>query len=141
MRYFFIITLFFFYGNTFAQTGGVEKAVAAFHDALVQKDSNALKSLLHEELVYGHSNGWKETKPELISNLYNGTLDYNKISAGDEQIVVKDNTACVRSLQHIDVVMKGKPLQISLHTLEVWVKTKKQWKLLSRQSAKAESKN
>ncbi len=141
MRYLFIIALFFFYGNTYAQHGNLKKAMAAFHTALEQKDSTVLNRLLHNELVYGHSNGWKETKRDVIRNLYDGTLDYNGIDAGNEEIITEGKTACVRSTQNIDVVMNGKPLHISLHTLEVWVNTKQGWQLLSRQSVKPETKN
>jgi hypothetical protein len=37
--------------------------------------------------------------------------------------------------------MKGKALPFKLHSMQVWTKHKKEWKLLSRQSVKEEIKN
>lgn len=138
MRYIATILLLFIYSCVFAQseTKEVEKAVKAFHHALIEKDSMTLKSLLHNRLVYGHSNGWKESKKELIDDLFNGTIEYLKIKAEDEEIVLDGNTACARATLYIDVIMGGKTLTFKLHGLQVWVKQKKDWKMLSRQSVK-----
>lgn len=137
MRCIVSILLFFVYCNVNAQSHkDLEKAVNSFNKALVAKDSGTLKKLLHEKLVYGHSNGWKETKWEMINNLYNGTIEYIKIEPADEQIILDGNTACVRATLYIDVIMGGKTLPFKLHGLQVWVKEKKDWVLLSRQSVK-----
>jgi hypothetical protein len=143
MRYLVVIILFFFYGSVFAQadTKEVSKAAEAFHNALIKKDTVVLKQLLHDKLVYGHSNGWRETKREMLDNLYNGTIDYIKIVSTEENIVIVDKTACLRATLTFDVVMKGKALPFKLHSMQVWTKHKKEWKLLSRQSVKEEIKN
>jgi hypothetical protein len=38
---------------------------------------------LHNDVSYGHSNGWVETKTNIIKNLYNGKLAYKKIDHKD----------------------------------------------------------
>lgn len=137
MRYIVTISLLFIYSTLFAQS---EKALSiaadGFNNALVERDSNALKTLLHDKLVYGHSNGWKETKNELIADLYNGTIIYHKISQAEESIVMDGNTATVRSIADIDVTMEGKELHFKLHVLQVWIWKNKKWQLFGRQSAK-----
>lgn len=137
MRYIVTISLLFIYSTLFAQS---EKALSiaadGFNNALVERDSNALKTLLHDKLVYGHSNGWKETKNELIADLYNGTIIYHKISQAGESIVMDGNTATVRSIADIDVTMEGKELHFKLHVLQVWIWKNKKWQLFGRQSAK-----
>jgi hypothetical protein len=121
----------------FAQS---EKALSiaadGFNNALVERDSNALKTLLHDKLVYGHSNGWKQTKKEVIDDLFNGKIAYHKISQREENIVMDGNTAAVRSVADIDVTMLGKDLQFKLNILQVWIWKNKKWQMFSRQSTK-----
>lgn len=131
------ISLLFIYSTVFAQDEkSLKAAAAAFHDALIEQDTAALKGMLSNKLVYGHSNGWKETKQEMMNNLYNGTIDYLKIKSTDEQVTIDGNTGCVRATLEIDVIMEGKTLPFRLHGLQVWVWKNKKWQLLSRQSTK-----
>lgn len=137
MRSLVTISLLFIYSTVFAQDEkSLKAASAAFHNALVEQDTAALKGMLSNKLVYGHSNGWKETKQEMMNNLYNGTIDYLKIASTDEQVTIDGNTGCIRATLEIDVIMEGKTLQFRLHGLEVWMWKNKKWQLLSRQSTK-----
>jgi hypothetical protein len=137
MRYIVTISLLFIYSAVFAQDEKSLKVAAdAFHNALIDGDTVALKSMLNNKLVYGHSNGWKETKEEMMNNLYNGTIDYLKIKSADEQVTIEGNTGCIRATLEIDVIMEGKNLPFKLHGLQVWVWKNKKWQLLSRQSVK-----
>lgn len=137
MRSLVAISLLFIYSTVFAQDEkSLKAASAAFHNALVEQDTAALKGMLNSKLVYGHSNGWKETKQEMINNLYNGTIDYLKIASTDEQVTIDGNTGCIRATLDIDVIMEGKTLPFRLHGLQVWVWKNKKWQLFSRQSVK-----
>ena len=139
MRYLLVISLLLLNITGFAQKGGKEsiiKAVAAFDNALVNKDSVALKELLDDQLNYGHSNGWIQTKKDVIADLFNGKLEYKRISAKDTEVRTQGKTAAVRSYTEVDCVLDGKPLSIKLKVLQVWVKKKKHWELFARQSVK-----
>lgn len=57
----------------------LDKAIAAFDKALMNRDSVALGKLMNGGLTYGHSNGWIQTKEEVIADLYNGKLTYKEI--------------------------------------------------------------
>ena len=139
MRFVCSILLLFVYSICFAgghDEADLKKAVNQLNSALLQRDSTMLKKLLHNKVQYGHSNGWIETKREVIDDLYNGKLVYNKIESSPVEIVEEEHAACVRSTVDIDVLMNGKPIQLKLHVLQVWVKKKSGWALLSRQSTK-----
>jgi hypothetical protein len=138
MRKLITISLLFIYGSVFAQDEQSLKAAAdAFHNALIARDTMMLKKLLSSKLVYGHSNGWRETRQEMINNLYNGTIQYLKIQSADEQLTVYNNRiGLVRATLDIDVIMEGKTLPFRLHGLQVWVWENKKWIMLSRQSVK-----
>jgi hypothetical protein len=107
-----------------------------FDKALIAGDTVRLNELLDDEIGYGHSNGWIQTKRDLINDLYNGKLTYTKISTSDEKLVVKDKNASMRMTAEVDIVLNGSPLQFKLKVLQVWVKKKKHWVLFARQSVK-----
>ena len=139
MRTLLTILLLFVYSAGFADkpdTAGLAKAVFELNEALLQKDSVTLKRLLHEKVEYGHSNGWIESRQEVIDDLFSGKLVYHKLVMSEISIVEQNGTACVRSKTDIDVALNGKALQMSLHVLQVWIKDKQGWVLLNRQSTK-----
>lgn len=138
MRTVLTILLFFAYSTVMAQanTDDIKKAITDLNKALLQKDSVTLKRLLHEDLTYGHSTGWIETRQEVINNLYNGKLSYSKIEQQEPRIWVEGKTAIVRKNAIAAITLDGKLMDLKLHVLQVWVKTKKGWQLVSRQSVK-----
>ncbi len=138
MRYGLTLLLLSFSLCVFAQADSVslKKAVADFNKALIAKDSLMLKKIVNDNISYGHSNGWIQTKRDLIDDLYSGKIVYNVIDQYFDGIVIEGNTAAVREVANMNVEMGGKPLQFKLKVLQVWVYKKKGWQLLSRQSVK-----
>jgi ketosteroid isomerase-like protein len=138
MRTVLTILLFFAYSTVMAQanTDDLKKAITDLNRALLQRDSVTLKRLLHEDLTYGHSTGWIESRQEVIRNLYNGKLSYTKIEQQEPKIWMEGKTALVRKDATAVIMLDGKQMDMKLHVLQVWVKTKKGWQLMSRQSVK-----
>lgn len=125
--------------NALAKKGdakSLNRTIAAFDKALVEKDSVTLKLLLNEQVKYGHSNGWIENKKEVIADLYNGTLTYKKINTTVPDIVIAGNTAAVRTNVEIEAEMTGTAMSFKLKVLQVWIWKGKHWTLLARQSVK-----
>jgi len=111
-------------------------SVKTLDEALVKQDTNQLGRLLSNELTYGHSNGWVQTKREVIDDLHNGKLSYKNIKGSDKKVVLEGNMASVRMDAEITAVLNGNPLQLKLKVLQVWVWKDKHWKLFARQSVK-----
>ena len=122
------------FSQTTQQIRKLKLAASSLNKALMQKDSLILKSLLHEKLTYGHSNGWIETKRELIEDLYNGKLTYKKIAATAPVTKTSGNTAAARSTADIDAIMDGKLMSFKLKVLQVWLWENEHWVLFARQS-------
>ncbi len=137
MRKYFLVILIcsspFF---SFAQTSFLKEAVVKLDKALIAKDTNVLKQLLHKDLSYGHSNGWVETKADVIKDLVNGKLTYHKINTKNITWTVTNTVATMRNSADINYELDGKPGELHLHVLQVWLKTNKGWQLLARQSTK-----
>ena len=121
---------------SFAQTSFLKDAVAKLDKALIAKDTNVLKQLLHKDLSYGHSNGWVETKADVIKDLGSGKLAYNNINTKNTTWTVTNTVATMRNSTDINYELDGKPGELNLHVLQVWLKTNKGWQLLARQSTK-----
>lgn len=141
IKFWFATLLFTVSSFTFAQTSFIKQAVAKLDKALVERDTLVLKQILHNDLSYGHSNAWVETKTDLMKNLYNGKINYNKIENKDFTWVAGKDWANVRSTADINYVLDNKEGKLKLHVLQVWLKTNKGWQLLARQSTKIEEKH
>lgn len=137
MRLLLTISLFFVYGAAVAQQSeeGIRKAVYAYNDAIIKKDTATLMKLLHGKLSYGHSNGWIETRNEQITNLYNGTINYHKIDQPELQVMLNGTTATVRGNGVFEVDMKGQEHMVfDLHVMQTWIWEDGRWQMLNRQS-------
>lgn len=117
-------------------TVGLRKATRALNEALLKKDAAALQLLLHDNLGYGHSNGWIQTKQDVMADFVSGKIEYKKIEAGEEYFTIKKHAIAVRSITKVEGVVNGTAFSMSLQVLQVWKRIKKQWVLIARQSVK-----
>ena len=105
-------------------------------EALVKKDTVALNKLLHDKLSYGHSNGWIETRKEVIADLLNGKLVYVSIESKELSSEQTGDITLVRAESKIKYLLDGKEGELKLHVLQVWIRVGYQWQLIGRQSTK-----
>ena len=131
----FTATLF----DVFAQSTDEEKLTATlkeFHQALVQKNTVSINQQTDKALSYGHSNGWVETKADMIKDLETGYISYQEIKEDSITITMNDTVANVRFLGEYKATVKGASSNFRLRVLEVWVKKSKRWILFARQGVK-----
>jgi hypothetical protein len=136
MRIFIAILTLFISSFSFGQTSFLKDAVSKLDKALIEKDTVTLKQLLHRNVTYGHSNGWVETKEDVIKDLASGKLVYYTIKSDSLAWKTEANWASVRSKTKAEVSVNGNKIELNLHILEVWLKTNKGWQLIARQSTK-----
>ncbi|MCA4897190.1 MAG: nuclear transport factor 2 family protein [Bacteroidota bacterium] len=120
-------------GSLFAQEDlQVDKLSRKKFAWLTQKSLDSLAGILDERLIYVHSNGWAQTKNEIIDDLKSGKLNYVSIDVKSNKVRVYNNTAIVNGAGSFQVTMDGKPLTIELNYTEVYVKGNGRWLLASR---------
>lgn len=139
MRFFLTIGLLFTSLVVIAQVDSVElkNAMQKLNKALLEKDSLILATVLHKEVSYGHSNGWVQSKKDVWNDFVSGKLIYNKIENNNSAIAaISKKWATVRTNTVVEGAVNGKSFNMTLHVLQVWMKTKKGWQLFARQSAK-----
>ena len=118
------------------QAAGENEIVAAmnaFKDALIKKDVKSMDKLVHEDLIYSHSDGvlsqdkkvWLEYVAKEANTVY---LDW-----GQQRIKVYGNTAVATGV--VDIRSDSKtPFLVRM--IQVWVKQGGRWQLASRQATK-----
>ena len=139
MRVVLFILLLFICGTSMAQADSLrlKSTLLQLDKALVEKDSLVLSRLLNKKLSFGHSNGWVQTKPEVWPDFDRGKLEYKKINTTSIEIVSIDRKkAVLRTNAEVAGKAGENEFAINLHILQVWVKEKKGWQLLARQSTK-----
>jgi hypothetical protein len=136
MKFFLTILFLIFSFAGFSQTSFLKDAVAKLDRALVEKDTVTLKQLLHKDATYGHSNGWVETKEDVIRDLASGKLSYKKIDNKNVTWETGKDWATMRSSTEIKYLVNGTEAELNLHVLQVWLKTNKGWQLIARQSTR-----
>jgi len=121
-----------------AQTDEVKlmTTLKEFHQALVNKNTVSINQQADKALSYGHSNGWVETKAEMIKNLETGYIDYHSYKEDSLQLVINGNMANARFVADINVTLNGNTGTYHLKVLEVWWKKGKRWILFSRQAVR-----
>lgn len=118
-------------------TVGLKNATASLNEALLKKDTVVLKLLLHNNIAYGHSNAWLQSKKEVIGDFTNGKIEYTLIEQiAAEQYTIHTNVVAVNSITKVAGKVNGNAFNMNLQVLQVWKRVKKQWVLIARQSVK-----
>jgi Domain of unknown function (DUF4440) len=138
MKLFITVSLMFFSFIGLAQTDEekLKATVKEFHQALVNKNTISINQQTDKALSYGHSNGWVQTKADVIKDLETGFISYGEIKEDSIVIMINGNMANVRFLANITAKMKETTSNFKLRVLEVWVKKSKRWVLFARQAVK-----
>jgi hypothetical protein len=131
----FILILFFNVAFATAQTS-TEKLIASISNKkfewMIKKQMDSLASVLDDQLLFIHSNGWAETKKEFIEDINSGKLLYTGIQVQETTVRVFDKTAIVTGWGKFEVILEGNPLALNLAYTEVYILKNKKWLLVSR---------
>ena len=140
MKFYFVILSSLFFAHAIAQTGDEKKLVETvkeFHQALVKKNTVSINQQTDKALSYGHSNGWIQTKADVIKDFERGYISYQNFKEDSITVLMNDNMANVRFVADITATLNGTIINnYHLRVLEVWVKKSKRWVLFARQAVK-----
>lgn len=139
MRHLVLIILLLF-GVSFARsqndTTSLLSAVKRLELALVSKDSVQIEQLLHQGLSFGHSNGWVQSRKDVLDDMRTGYLVYNKILNESRRMFIRGKFGHVQERIKVEGFVNEKAFNLNLFVQQLWMKTRKGWKLLMRQSAR-----
>jgi ketosteroid isomerase-like protein len=122
--------------NAQTDEGKLITTVKEFHQALVNKNTVSINQHTDKALSYGHSNGWVQTKNDLIKDFETGYISYQNFKEDSIIVLMNGNVANVRFVADITATLKGTAYNFHLRVLEVWLKKGKRWILFGRQAIK-----
>ena len=119
----------------FSQEASIENISRNFHSMLIKNDTN-LTNILDDKVSYGHSNGWVETKQDIIRNLSSGQMKYVDIREDSVTTSMDNDLAQIRFVAMLTYALDGKETTIRLKVLEVWRNKQGNWLLYGRQATR-----
>jgi len=132
-----VLLLFaFVYGYAQTEEQKLTTAIKEFHQALVNKNTTSINQQTDKALSYGHSNGWVETKADVIKDLETGYIVYHSYKEDSLNITMDGTMANARFVADISATLRGNTTNFHLKVLEVWVKKGKRWILFARQAVR-----
>jgi Domain of unknown function (DUF4440) len=104
---------------------------------LISKNYDSLNWVMDATIKFIHSNGWMQTKKEVIDDLKSGRLNYTAVAVEESSVTLFKNSAVVVGKGNFKGLMPDKS-EFSLNLLytEVYIKSKRHWKLVSRHACK-----
>lgn len=113
----------------------VDAVEDARYAAMAAGDADGLAKMLADEFVYHQPTGAVQDKPGYIRQVTGGAVKLLKAERYDVKINVYGDMATAMGSTRVDAEMGGKPIQMDLRYLNVWVMREGRWQLAARQSA------
>ncbi len=140
MKYNLSFMFFFFVAAAFAQSDEKEltkKTYLLSRTVFGTKDTVTLKKMLAKTVSYGHSHGNVQTRDELVKAIARNQSNYTDTLISDLKLFMVDNTAIVRYVfKAIEIKKDGSATDLNLSIMLVWIKEKREWKLMGRQAVR-----
>ena len=105
-------------------------------DFMISKQFDSLSLILDADLKYIHSNGWVESKEDLLANLKSDKLVYEKVTVSETKVTLTNHVAIVSGKGLFSVILENQTLEIPLMYSEIYVKKRGKWLLLHRHANK-----
>jgi ketosteroid isomerase-like protein len=113
-----------------ADEKAVRAAVAQFDEAARNQDRATLEKLLSPDLVYVHSLGKTESKTECVDALVKTKIDFKMQPPAT--VKLHGDTAIVHAKTTSHMLQEGKPAQVPLDMMQVWVRKGNAWQMVAR---------
>lgn len=105
-------------------------------DAMTRSDTAALRGLLHDDLVYIHSNALIESKEQHLAAIAAGQLVYQKMTPENVRVRRYAKTALTNGTVQVKGLLNGTPFEVRLTYTAVYLKKRGTWRLLNWQSTR-----
>lgn len=136
-----LITLLFFCLTGFAQSKQEQEVLQlskAKFKWIVNKNMDSLQWVLDERLTFTHSNGWVQSKKELMDDLKSNKLTYTAIDVVVASVRLYAKSAVITGKGKFTVTTDGTSTTFDLAYTETYVLQKRDWKLVSRHASRAQ---
>lgn len=142
MKHFLLIQFLLVGMSFFSQTkkDKIAQHIIALHqkkfDFMISKQFDSLALLLDADLKYIHSNGWVESKEDLLANLKSDKLVYKQVAVSETKVTFTNHVAIVSGKGLFSVLLENQKVEILLLYSEIYIKKRGSWLLLHRHATK-----
>jgi hypothetical protein len=138
--YLFVFVVFQLSNSAFAQQSNQEEQIIRLSkrkfEWLVAKNIDSLKTVLDDQTRYVHSNGWIQTKQEVLDDVVSGKLNYQEVIVTEATVRLYPNMALLIGKGKFSGVVNKNLFTMDLLYTEVYVKKGMKWLLASRHANK-----
>ena len=106
----------------------------AWRQAMMKKDAAGLEKYLHAEITYSHSNGFNQTKADVVRSTTTGKTTIEAIDFSDVTVRVYGALALIRANVDMRNNVDGKTTTHHLNVLHVWLNGADGWQMVARQA-------
>ncbi len=104
--------------------------------AMTSRDTAALRGMLHDDLIYIHSNNLTENKAQHIAAIGSGRLVYKEMTSESVNLRRYGKTALTNGTVQVKGILNGTPFEVRLAYTAVYRKKRGHWRLLNWQSTR-----
>lgn len=133
--------LFFSFQSEAQTTTQLSETIRQLDNSLIKKDTAALDSILHKNVMVVHSNGFAENKSSMKQNTISSFIKYHQITPLENEEFVKINDEAYMVYRKVEVagIYDIYDFKVNLRLMEVWIREDRQWQLIGRQSLEIKS--
>ena len=117
-------------------TAALVKVLDRLEQALVNRDEVETGRLMHASMRFGHSNGWVQSRADALADMRSGLLVYGGFQREALRVSVEGKRGFIQEWVAVKGIRNGTAFDIRIFVLQHWIRTRKGWQLLIRQSAK-----
>jgi len=135
--------LFLFFVFCFAgisQTDNKENTILLLSkkkfDWMIQNKMDSLSLMLDNQVKYIHSNGWTQSKDEMINDFKSGKLMLSEVDIHESSARIIDHTAIVNGKGKFTGSINATAFSLELYYTEVYVQEHDKWMLVTRHASK-----
>ena len=104
--------------------------------AMINADTDALKSILADDMTYVHTTTALDTKQSLLDALDSGRLNYTSMITDDVKVRVYGETAIVTGAAKIQVTSQGRPNSFGVRFTDVYTDRDGRWQMVAWQATR-----
>ena len=104
--------------------------------AMIKVDIASLDRILADDLTYTHTNGWLQTKEELMSSLKSNELNYKSAITNDVVVRTYGTSAVVTGTALMKVESQEQEYNLRIRFIDVYVKKGGNWQMVAWQSTR-----
>lgn len=111
----------------------VKRLESERYAAMLRGDVEVLSTMLHDELVYTHSLGDRDSKSSYLDKVGSGFLKYRAVSHETEHVIEISGGVILAGSMRANVEIEGQTRELDNSTLAVWVNSSGRWQFAAFQ--------